>query len=169
MYLQQPSDEQAHAFVDARVGAAGRVVDQRHLAEGLARTEHGERPAEYRAFKAQLEDMMFDMLHQMVPGLRDNVVFSELGTPLTNRYYVAATDGNLYGTEKRRGQIGPVSYPMKTPVDGLWMCGASTIGHGVAGATFSGVMVAQKILGAKKSEILGGSFLRYCSGQLPPR
>ena len=60
------------------------------------------------------------------PGLRDHVVFEALGTPLTNRHYVASTEGNLYGTEKSRLQLGPFAMQPTTEIDGLFLCGAST-------------------------------------------
>jgi phytoene dehydrogenase-like protein len=63
------------------------------------------------------------------------VVFWSLGTPLTNEHFVNATRGNLYDTAKTRGQVGPGAFPVQTEIDGLLMCGASTLSHGVSGAT----------------------------------
>jgi hypothetical protein len=41
-------------------------------------------------------------------------------------------------------------------VKGLYSCGASTISHGVAGASMSGLMAAQEVLGLKSMvELLG--------------
>lgn len=115
---------------------------------------HGARPAEYEALKDALADRMLDQLERVAPGLRERLVFRAVGTPLTNSHYVAATRGNLYGTEKRRRELGPLGYPLRTPIPGLWACGASTLGHGVAGATMSGIAVAQQILGVSRREIL---------------
>ena len=91
-----------------------------------------DRPEAYKKFKENLTARMFEALENTLPGIRDATVFAELGTPLTNRYYVASTAGNLYGTEKTRSHVGPFSWPIKTPINGLMMCGASTLGHGVA-------------------------------------
>lgn len=117
-------------------------------------TEYGDRPGAYEKMKNDLTGRMLDVLDEMVPGLPDHVTFSELGTPLTNRHYLAATEGNIYGTEKSRLQVGPFSYPVRTEYPGLTMCGASTLGHGVAGATISGMVAAQRILGCRASELL---------------
>lgn len=117
-------------------------------------TQFGERPADYEALKAKLQQMMFRRMDEIVPGLSDNLVFSALGTPLTNSHYVHATRGNLYGTAKRWNQIGPWSYPVQTEIGRLFMCGASTQAHGVAGATESGLSVAKKISNLSKRELL---------------
>ena len=96
---------------------------------------------------------MFEALEKTLPGIRDATVFAELGTPLTNRHYVASTSGNLYGTEKTWNHVGPFSWPVKTPINGLMMCGASTSGHGVAGATMSGLAAAHTALGCRYDDL----------------
>lgn len=118
-------------------------------------SRHGERPPAYDALKEQLTERMLDTLEEIVPGVRAGLELAELGTPLTNTHYCASTDGNIYGTEKSRLQLGPLQWPVVTPIRGLRMCGASTLGHGVAGATLSGLVAAGSILRASKEELLG--------------
>ncbi|MCB9676434.1 MAG: NAD(P)/FAD-dependent oxidoreductase [Alphaproteobacteria bacterium] len=117
---------------------------------------HGARPGAYEAFKARLVDRMFDTLEEVHPGLRDGVVFAELGTPLTNVHYLAATQGNLYGIEKSLRNLGPFGFPIKSPVEGLFQCGQSTSGHGVMGVTQSGLSAAAVALGVSRRELLTG-------------
>jgi phytoene dehydrogenase-like protein len=122
--------------------------------KGWEESKVGERPAEYNAWKERLMDKMIANADRIVPGLRDRVTFAELGTPLTNKFYCAATAGNLYGTEKTLGQLGPFSYPVTSEIDGLYLCGASTLGHGVMGAALSGIAVAKSVLRVRSAEIL---------------
>ncbi len=113
------------------------------------------RPADYEALKGQLADWMLSGLERFLPGLRQNLVFCELGTPLTNQYYLNASQGNLYGLDKSRFKVGPLAFPYKTEFDGLWLCGASTMGgHGVMGATASGLGAARAILGCRTRDLL---------------
>jgi phytoene dehydrogenase-like protein len=119
-----------------------------------AATRHGERPEDYAALKAELTASMLRGLERVAPGISERVVFSELGTPLTNTHYVAATAGNLYGTEKSRFQVGPFGFQIGGDLDGLSLCGASTLGHGVLGATMSGLAVARRITRRPISELL---------------
>jgi all-trans-retinol 13,14-reductase len=119
-----------------------------------AHTKYGERPQDYEDFKQVLIDRMLERIDEIVPGLSDHRVFTDLGTPLTNQYYCAATEGNLYGIEKNRWQIGPMGFPIKSPIKDLYNVGASTVGHGVLGATASGVMAAGLALGCRASDLM---------------
>jgi all-trans-retinol 13,14-reductase len=104
-----------------------------------------------------------------VPGISKHVVFWSLGTPLTNEHFVNATKGNLYGIAKTRGQVGPGAFPVQTEIDGLLMCGASTLSHGVSGATASGLAAAKKILNCRTSDLLtmSGPELRIFPSEHP--
>jgi len=119
-----------------------------------AATRYGERPADYAALKEDLTERMVRNLDAIVPGLAERVVFRELGTPLTNQHYVASTEGNLYGTEKTLRQVGPWSWRIRSPIPGLFLCGASTTSHGVMGATQSGLNAAAMALGCRRDELL---------------
>jgi all-trans-retinol 13,14-reductase len=114
----------------------------------------GERPPGYVAMKERLRQRMIDAVARLVPGLREHVLFAEIGTPLTNQHYVAATHGGLYGTEKRLGQVGPWAFGTRTEIPGLHLCGSSTLSHGVLGATLSGLAVASDILRCEMPDLL---------------
>ena len=114
----------------------------------------GGRGAEYEALKERLAGMMLDRLDRFVPGLREHVVFANLATPLTNAHYINAPQGNLYGLAKTPFQVGPGAYPVVSGLPGLFLCGASTISHGVAGATHSGLAAAAAVLGCRVRELL---------------
>ena len=43
---------------------------------------------------------------------------------------------------------------MKTEIENLYMCGSSTLSHGVAGAGYSGVQTAAVILGCKQDDLI---------------
>lgn len=111
-----------------------------------ANTEFGERPEDYERMKDAVMDRMLDSIEDLAPGLRESIVFKSLGTPVTNWHYVRATEGNLYGTEKTLSQIGPFGFQPKSPIKDLWLCGASTVAHGIMGATISGLVAASQIL-----------------------
>jgi all-trans-retinol 13,14-reductase len=114
------------------------------------------RPDAYVRAKEALADRVLERVEASVPGLRDKIVFRAVGTPLTNRWYVNSTRGALYGTEKHLAQIGPLGFGPRTPIHNLWMCGASSAGHGVAGATLSGLATAGALLGAGPRDLLTG-------------
>jgi phytoene dehydrogenase-like protein len=119
-----------------------------------ANRPEGNRGGEYQALKDRLADKMLTAVNEIVPGIRDHLVFCDLGTPLTNEHYVAAHRGNLYGVAKTPFQVGPFAFPIDPPFSGLYLCGASTISHGVAGATASGLLAAATLLGCRRRELL---------------
>jgi phytoene dehydrogenase-like protein len=130
----------------------------------------GDREWEYQQLKERLAKGMLATLDVHIPGFSDHVVFRDLGTPLSNKHYVNSTKGNLYGINKSRFQVGPWAFNNKTEIAGLWLCGASTpAGHGVAGATSSGLMAARSILGCRYSDLLqqNGPELRIVPSDKP--
>ncbi|GAB4536219.1 MAG: NAD(P)/FAD-dependent oxidoreductase [Anaerolineales bacterium] len=129
----------------------------------------GNRPADYEALKEDLAWCMMQALDRRVPGISQHVVFWNLGTPLSNEYYVNATRGNLYGIAKSRTQVGPGAFPIRSEIPGLWMVGASTLSHGVSGATASGMQAAQQILQCRQRDLLSqnGPTLRIYPSEQP--
>lgn len=119
-----------------------------------ANTRYGARPDDYKRLKDDLTARMVKGLDRIVPGIADKITFRELGTPLTNEHYVRGTEGNLYGTEKSRWQVGPFGWPIQTEIDGLLLCGASTTSHGVLGAAMSGLFAAAKASHTRAEELL---------------
>ena len=117
----------------------------------------GQRPPEYLRLKAQLTERMLDVVEKIVPGIRDRIVFRTLSTPLTNMHYVGATGGAMYGIEHTLRNLGPFSFPVRTEINGLFQCGASTISPGIQGVTRSGLVAAAAALGCEPGELLGAT------------
>ena len=122
--------------------------------EQWAHTKYGSRPTDYDAMKEDLAWRMVRGLEKRIPGLSKHIVYYSLGTPLTNEHYLNATRGNLYGIDKRPSQVGPLAFSPRTEFDGLYLCGQSTISHGVAGVTASGIGAAKAVLNCRSSDIL---------------
>jgi all-trans-retinol 13,14-reductase len=114
----------------------------------------GERSAHYRAHKRILIDRMLEAAEHIIPELRRRLMFVELGTPLTNDHYCATRRGAVYGTAKRRRQVGPFSFSIESPVARLLLCGASTISHGVGAAAMSGLSAAAAVLDVRPESLL---------------
>ena len=115
--------------------------------------EDAQRSEEYLVFKEHLTQKMIKGLETAVPGISNHIVHKDLGTPITNDYYINTTEGNVYGTEKSLKHIGPFAYKAKSEIDNLYLCGASILSHGVAGASHSGVATAALILGCNPDEL----------------
>jgi all-trans-retinol 13,14-reductase len=114
----------------------------------------GARMPGYQGLKEDMAWRMFKGLEKRIPGISEHVTFWDLGTPLTNKHYINTTQGSLYGIEKSVTQVGPGAFSTKTEFEGLLMCGASTMSHGVAGATSTGLSAAKAILGGSTADLL---------------
>ena len=125
--------------------------------EQWARTKLGHRPAAYEALKEDLAWRMVRMLERRIPGLSRQIVFWSLGTPLTNEHYLHAPRGHLYGLEKSPDQVGPSAFPARTEFEGLFLCGSSTLSHGVAGVTASGMAAARAVLNCRTADLLSAN------------
>ena len=108
----------------------------------------------YRKIKERLSEKLMNTFKRILPAIHKNIVHLEVGTPITNEYYINSTKGNVYGTEKGFMQTGPFSYKAKTEIENLYMCGASIMSHGVAGASYSGVKTAAEILGCTEDNLI---------------
>lgn len=108
----------------------------------------------YIVFKEKVIKKMLNTINRIIPGAKQHIVQAELGTPKTNEFYINSTEGNVYGTEKTLSQVGPFSYKNRTEIQNLYLCGASTLSHGVGGATHSGVSAAAAILNCNKEDLL---------------
>jgi len=114
----------------------------------------GDRSWEYQQLKEQITGRMLNALERRIPGLTDSVVFEELGTPLTNAHYLNAHQGNIYGIEKGVWQVGARAFQITSGIDNLYLCGQSTMTHGIGGTAASGLMAASVILGVSMMDLL---------------
>lgn len=109
---------------------------------------------EYLAFKERIIQKFLNTVEKVIPTAKEHIVQAELGTPKTNEFYIQSTRGNVYGTEKTLNQVGPFAYKSKTEIENLYLCGASTLSHGVTGASYSGIETAAKILNCHSDDLL---------------
>jgi len=109
---------------------------------------------DYKKFKQKVIDKLMNNVEKIIPNAKNHIIQAELGTPKTNEFYINSTKGNVYGTEKTLNQVGPFSYKNKTEIENLFLCGACTLSHGVAGATYSGVAAAAAILGCTSDDLV---------------
>lgn len=109
---------------------------------------------DYETFKKRIIEKFMNSIEKMIPNAKKHIVQVELGTPKTNQFYINSTRGNVYGTEKTLNQVGPFAYKNRTEIENLYLCGASTLSHGVTGATYSGIEAAARILNCTKDDLL---------------
>lgn len=95
---------------------------------GTKTTRRGE---EYKQLKEEIADFYLERAERFLPGLRDHIVLKEVATPATNVSYTLSPMGNVYGPSHGPGQIPPFRFAPWTPVEGLFLCGASVMSCGI--------------------------------------
>ncbi len=136
--LHEPGPEQRHSG-ELIAWADWSAVEQ------WARTAPGERGEDYAAFKAQVEERMFEQFRNYFPELADLVVFKELATPLSTTAITGHREGAFYGIEVTPARMLSDALRMKTPIDGLFLSGQDTATPGVPGAMWAGILCAASI------------------------
>jgi all-trans-retinol 13,14-reductase len=103
---------------------------------------------EYDALKSRLADRYVELAEKHLPGLRQHVILREVGTPATNVSFASTPDGNIYGPAHTPDQGIPFRFASRSPIDGLFLCGASVMSAGVVPSAGSGAVAGNLALRA---------------------
>ena len=105
------------------------------------------RGEDYEALKNKITEAMLNFVEERYPGFKDIVDYTELATPLTTKHFMNFEHGSIYGipATEERYKYKWIGY--RTPIKNLYMNGADTASHGIAGAMMSGVMSSAIIMG----------------------
>lgn len=105
----------------------------------------GRRPEAYTAFKGWVEERLIAQFDRHFPALKPMRRFHELATPLTQRHFVHADGGAMYGLEMTGERLTSEDLKLRTPVPGLLLAGQDVAGAGIQASCLSGLMAAASI------------------------
>ena len=104
---------------------------------------------EYEELKNRIGNRMWEQVCRFHPNLKEKVEYFDIGTPLTNQYYIAASRGELYGADHNVERFSPQSVlnlRAETSVKGLFLTGQDILSCGFTGGLFAGFVSASAIL-----------------------
>lgn len=104
----------------------------------------------YEKRKNDFGKLIWNQTVALFPQLKDKVEYFEVGTPITNNYYLRANKGEMYGADhdlKRFTAEGAVELRPDTDIPGLFLTGQDIFNCGIAGASFGGLLCASTVLG----------------------
>lgn len=107
------------------------------------------RGKEYEAIKQRIGKRMWEQVCRFHPNLKDKVEYFDIGSPLSNQYYIAASRGELYGADHNVGRFLPQSVfnlRADTSIKGMFLTGQDVFCCGFSGALYGGVISACTIL-----------------------
>ena len=111
-----------------------------------ARVRH--RGREYEALKATLRDALLAVLFDQFPAARPRLAFAELGTPLSQNFYLGSVAGEVYGLDHDVARFSPAAQRALHPdpgVPGLVLAGQDIVTNGVAGAYLSAILATSHV------------------------
>lgn len=107
------------------------------------------RGKDYDSLKTVLGNRIWAQVLEMYPQLEDKVDYMEVGTPLSNQFYIASPKGEIYGCDHGRKRFNPTTLSMlrpDTPIPGLYLTGQDISTCGFSGAMQGGLMTSMVIL-----------------------
>ena len=131
---QAPADKDAPGLFVSFPSLKDPAHQGRHTAEVVALCDAqafgpwlhlpaAERPEDYLALKARVEERMLGQFRRHFPALAPMLRFHELSTPLTQQHFVRSPDGAMYGIEMSAQRLGSGALDVRTPVPGLLLAG----------------------------------------------
>ena len=135
-----------YSQIDSQLAAPGKgvgaicTIDYLDDWNRLSRTD-------YKAKKDEVAKIYIERLDRLVPGIKDQIEFYEVGTPMTIERYTLNPKGTPYGFAQIPGQSGIKRIPNKSAIENLYFASAWTMpGGGFIGAILSGWYCAEEIL-----------------------
>ncbi|CAH1237999.1 RETSAT [Branchiostoma lanceolatum] len=107
------------------------------------------RGEEYEGLKDALAQQMWKQTCQLYPQLKDRLEYMDVGTPITNNYYIGCDRGEIYGLDHDISRFSAelaLKLRPETPIPGLYMTGQDLVTGGYAGALAGGVITAGSVL-----------------------
>lgn len=102
---------------------------------------------EYKAKKEEVTQIFIDRLDKLIPGIKEEIEYYEMGTPKTIKRYTLNPGGAAYGFAQIPEQAGRKRIPQKSPIDNLYFASAWTmLGHGFTGAILGDYFCAEQLL-----------------------
>ncbi|MGI9421739.1 MAG: phytoene desaturase family protein [Hyphomicrobiaceae bacterium] len=112
---------------------------------GFADGGADERPAEWAAFKQDIEARLMAFFTKKFPAVAPMLVYKELGTPLATAAFTGHENGGFYGIETTPRRVLSEALKARTAVPGLFLTGQDVMTPGIAGSLYGGMLGAAAI------------------------
>ncbi|XP_002732825.2 all-trans-retinol 13,14-reductase-like [Saccoglossus kowalevskii] len=107
------------------------------------------RGEEYDKLKNSIGERAWAQVLRLFPHLKDKVDYFEVGSPVSNKYYLGSPAGEIYGLDHTKERFGPKAVTRlraQTMVPNLYMTGQDILSCGFAGAAYGGLLSASAVL-----------------------
>lgn len=107
------------------------------------------RGKDYEELKNRLGEKAWEQTCRFYPQLKGKRKYFDVGSPLSNNYYIGSPKGEIYGLDHTKSRYDPAvvaELRATTSVPGLFMTGQDIVSCGFAGALYAGLLTASTIL-----------------------
>ena len=101
----------------------------------------------YDDLKAKFKALLLSGLYEQFPQLEGKVKYCEIGTPLSNQFYLRRTASYGLTHQPCRYTAAGGLRPAQEHLPGLWLTGQDIATNGFAGAMMGGLLTAHGVLG----------------------
>jgi len=105
---------------------------------------------DYDKVKNAIGQSVWEQTCSIFPQLADKVEYFDVGSPVTNKHYLRAPKGEIYGLDHDAKRFGSPEVIMETrpttDIPGLYMTGQDVLSGGFMGAMFGGILCGSQIL-----------------------
>ncbi|MHA1519284.1 MAG: phytoene desaturase family protein [Promethearchaeota archaeon] len=104
-------------------------------------------PQEYHSVKDKVANDLVSIFEKyLCPDIRQHIEVCEIATPLTAYRYTKNLDGSIYGSDSSVYNSPAFNLPHKSPIKGLYFCGAWIDGGGYSPNLGGGRIAAKKVI-----------------------
>eukprot|EP00105_Crassostrea_gigas_P002157 XP_011414586.1 PREDICTED: all-trans-retinol 13,14-reductase-like [Crassostrea gigas] len=107
------------------------------------------RGEDYESIKTAIGKRMLQQCIKLYPKMEGKVEYFDVGTPLSNKYYLGFQHGEMYGLDHNMARFLPqtsIQLRPKTDIPGLYLTGQDVMSVGLAGGLYGGLLCASALL-----------------------
>ncbi|XP_072028858.1 all-trans-retinol 13,14-reductase-like [Amphiura filiformis] len=104
---------------------------------------------DYESFKDIMAKKAWEQVCGYFPQVKDRVEYFEAATPVTNKFYIGAMKGEMYGLDHNKERFQAKLWSRMRPetnIPNLYLTGQDIMTCGMTGAMFGGLICACKLL-----------------------
>ncbi len=104
---------------------------------------------DYDGVKNTIGHMLVEQTCKLYPQIKDHIDYIDIGSPVTNKHYIAQPHGEIYGLDHSKQRFEPwmtAKLRPKTDIPGLYLTGQDILSCGFTGALFGGLLAAGVVL-----------------------